>query len=122
MTIYTSKNCLLLFSFFAISATYLIILPVVPVITVEKGLRPAFSGWFVASYGAFLAIGSLVGVKLAIRHGQHRVIVASFFIFGIMFLPIGAIELMADPTKIAATLLVSRAIQGFTAAIARVAI
>ena len=78
MTIYSAKNCLLLFSLFAITATSLIILPMVPVITVEKGLRLAFSGWFLASYGVFLTIGSLVGGKLAIRHGQHRVIVVSF--------------------------------------------
>jgi len=94
----------------------------IPVVTVEKGIRQAFVGWFVSIYGVAFAIGGLVGGKLVIRYGQHRVLVASFFIFTIMWLPIGAIELMDDPTQIAVTLVLLRGIQGLSTGAARVAI
>jgi len=98
MSIYTTKNKLLLLCYFTLQASYLIILPIIPVVTVEKGIRQAFVDWFVSIYGVAFAIGGLVGGKLVIRFGQHRVLVASFFTFAIMWLHIGAIELMDDPT------------------------
>ena len=119
MTIYTTKSKLLLLCIFTIQASYLIILPMIPVVTLEKGIRQAFVGWFVSTYGVAFAIGGLVGGKLVIRYGQHRVLVASFFTFAITWLPIGALELMDDPTQIAVILLLLRGIQGLITGAAR---
>jgi len=66
---YSCKNVLLLLCYFTMRSAYLIILPMMPFIIVEKGLRPAFSGWFVAIYGLFYTIGGVVGGKLVLKIG-----------------------------------------------------
>ena len=116
-----SKKLILLLCYFTIRLSYLIILPMMPFVIVEKGLRPSFSGWFVGIYGIFTTVGGVVGGKLVVTYGQHRVLVASFCTFAFMFLPIGAIDVMDSSSKIGVILLASRAIQGFTAGAAKVA-
>jgi len=92
-----------------------------PFVIVEKGLRPSFSGWFVGIFGLCFTVGGVVGGKLVVVHGRHRVLVAGSTTIAFMFLPIGAIDVMDSASQIAVILLVARAIQGLTAGAAKVA-
>jgi len=98
---------------FCLRAAYFVILPIMPFVIRDAGLKEEFSGYVFAAFGIGQMLGSLVSGKAMQYTGRKCMLLTSFIFFALMFLPVGAVELIKDTNQAGVILLVGRFVQGF---------
>ena len=107
------KIVTLLLCEFCMRATYFLILPILPFVVRDAGLKEEFVGYVFAFFGIGSTVGSLAGGKVLEYVGRKSLLLTSFVVFALLYIPVGAIELMEDKDQVAFTLLAGRLVQGF---------
>jgi len=107
------KLTLLLLCEFCLRASYFVILPILPFVIHDAGLKEEFAGYVFAAFGVGQMLGSLVAGKAMPYTGRKCMLLTSFIFFALLYLPVGAVELIKDKKRVGVTLLAARFVQGF---------
>ena len=107
------KLTLLLLCEFVLRAAYFVILPILPFVIRDAGLKEEFAGYVFGALGVGQMLGSLVSGKALQYTGRKCMLLTSFIFFALLYIPVGGVELIEDKEKVGVTLLAARLVQGF---------